>query len=75
MTLIIDGGIKSSGFSVVSCFEEELFSIEWYLAHDFMFSDDSLQIQLSKTCSMKFTEPEQYTQFKLIYDDILPKED
>ena len=75
VSLMIEGGIKSSGFTVVTCFEEELFTISWYLAHDFIFSDDSLQIQLTKDCSIKFTEPEQYTQFKLIYQDILPKED
>ena len=72
---MIEGGIKSSGFTVVTCFEEELFTIGWYLAHDFIFSDDSHQIQLTKDCSIKFTEPEQYTQFKLIYQDILPKEE
>ena len=75
VTLIIEGGIKSSGFSVVTCFEEELFSIEWYMAYNFTFADDSLQIQLSKECSIKFTDPDQYMQFKLIYNDILPKED
>ena len=75
VTLIIEGGIRSSGFSVITCFEEELFSIEWYMAHDFTFSNDSHQVQLSKESSIKFTDPDQYIQFKLIYDDILPKED